>query len=264
MDIKDFIDYLNQRKTVECNSKMHQMMHLVSQEALKLTAELNRDYHTPEEIRELFTRLTGKPVDETFAMFPPFYTDCGKNITIGKNVFINSGCRFQDQGGIMIGDGTLIGHNVVLATLNHDINPNKRGNIHPAPIVIGKNVWIGANATVVPGVSIGDGAIVAAGAVVTKDVPKNTIVGADFLINEPTVTERNGVLRDNPNVENYLHEAGLITNAPSGTVYYNGNGEIVTNLGVHEHWNNSIDKQYSRSLGKDEGIELVYIGSSKT
>ncbi len=85
-------------------------------------------------------------------------------------------------------------------------------------------------------------------------------VGADFLINEPTVTERNGTLRDNPDVESYLHEAALVGNAPSGTVYYNGNGEVVTNLGVHEHWNNSEEKLYSRNLGKEEGIELVYVG----
>jgi acetyltransferase-like isoleucine patch superfamily enzyme len=96
---------------------------------------------------------------------------------VGKNVFLNSGCRFQDQGGITIGDGTLIGHNAVLATLNHDVNPKKRSTLHPAPIVIGKNVWIGSNVTVVPGVTIGDGAIIAAGAVVTKDVSENTIVG---------------------------------------------------------------------------------------
>jgi acetyltransferase-like isoleucine patch superfamily enzyme len=156
---------------------MHHVMHKVSQEALKLTAELNGRYHTPEEIRELFSQLIGKPVDKTFAMFPPFNTDCGKNISVGKNVFINSGCRFQDQGGITIGDGTLIGHNVVLATLNHDIDPRKRSTIHPRPILIGKNVWIGANVTIVPGVTIGDGATIAAGAVVTKDVPENVIVG---------------------------------------------------------------------------------------
>lgn len=130
-----------------------------------------------EEITELFCKLTGKTVGENFAVFPPFYTDCGKNLTIGKNVFFNSGCRMQDQGGITIGDGTLLGHNVVLATLNHDKNPEKRGNMHPAAIHIGKNVWIGANATVLPGVTIGDGAIVAAGAVVSKDVAANTIVG---------------------------------------------------------------------------------------
>lgn len=86
-------------------------------------------------------------------------------------------------------------------------------------------------------------------------------VGADFLMNEPTVTSRNSALRDNPNVENYLHEAGLVADAPSGAVYYNGNGERVTNLGVHEHWNNPTDKQYSRNLGGAEGIELMQAGA---
>ena len=110
-------------------------------------------------------------------MFPPFYTDFGKNITLGENVFINAGCKFQDQGGIIIDDGALIGHGVVLATLNHDMDPEKRQALHPAPIHIGKRVWIGANATICPGVTIGDNAVVAAGAVVVKDVPPDTIVG---------------------------------------------------------------------------------------
>lgn len=122
-------------------------------------------------------RLTKKPVDESFRLFPPFYTDCGKNLTIGKHVFFNSGCKFQDQGGITIGDGSLIGHNVVLATLNHNLDPEHRGDIIPSPIHIGRNVWIGSGATVLPGVTIGNGAVIAAGAVVTKDVPDNTIVG---------------------------------------------------------------------------------------
>lgn len=85
-------------------------------------------------------------------------------------------------------------------------------------------------------------------------------VGADFLMNEPTIQRYNSVIRNNPNVENYLHEAGGVAHAPSGTVYKDGNGNVVTNLGVHEHWNNSKDKQYSRNLGKDEGIELIRIG----
>lgn len=177
MDVNDFLIHLNSGKVVEGGSEIHKMMNELSQEALKLTTELNGKYHTPQEIRELFSKLIGRPVDETFAMFPPFYTDCGKNIHVGKNVFINSGCRFQDQGGIIIADDVLIGHNVVLATLNHDIDPRKRSDIYPAPIVIGKKVWIGANATILPGVTIGDGAIIAAGAVVTKDVPENVIVG---------------------------------------------------------------------------------------
>lgn len=94
---------------------------------------------------------------------------------------------------------------------------------------------------------------------VSQDPVAIDSVGADFLINEPAVTDNNGALKDNPNVENYLHEAGLVSNAPSGNVYYNGNGKKVTNLGVHEHWNNPVSKKYSRNLGKKEGIELVEI-----
>ena len=177
MELQEFIQEMNSGKKVKANSELHIKMQELSQEALKITSELNSNYHTPEEIRAIMSQLTGKEIDKTFALFPPFYTDCGKNLTIGKNVFFNSGCKMQDQGGITIGDGTLIGHNVVLATLNHDIDASKRSNMHPKPINIGKNVWIGANATILSGVTIGDGAIVAAGAVVTNDVPAYTIVG---------------------------------------------------------------------------------------
>lgn len=175
MHLDEFLAHLNKGLPVAGGSEIHEFMHLLSQEALRITDKLNNAYHTPEEIRELFSELTGKPVDASFGLFPPFYTDCGKNITVGKNVFINSGCRFQDQGGITIGDGALIGHNAVLTTLNHDFSPEKRSSMHPAPVVIGKNVWLGASVTVVPGVTIGDNAIIAAGAVVTKDVPAGTI-----------------------------------------------------------------------------------------
>ncbi|MBR1680530.1 sugar O-acetyltransferase, partial [bacterium] len=104
------------------------------------------------------------------------YTDCGKNIVVGKNVFINACCKFQDQGGITIGNGVLIGHNVTLATLNHDERPEFRQNIYPKPIKIGNNVWIGSNATILQGITIGNGAIIGANAVVTHDVPENTVV----------------------------------------------------------------------------------------
>ena len=139
--------------------------------------ELNNQYHTPEEIREIMGRLTGRKIDDTFRMFPPFYTDFGKNIRIGRNVFINSGCHFQDQGGIEIGDATLIGHNAVLATINHDLDPSMNRANHYAPIKIGKHVWIGSNAVILQGVEIGDWSVVAAGAVVTRDVPPMTVVG---------------------------------------------------------------------------------------
>ena len=175
--MKEFLDYMNSGKTVVAGSETHQYMCTLSQEALKLTAELNNSYRTPEEIREIFSKLTGKPVNDTLNIFPPFYTDCGKNITIGNHVFFNSGCKFQDQGGITIDDGVLLGHNVMLATLNHCMIPEQRANLEPAPIHIGKNVWIGANAIVLPGVTIGDGAVIAAGAIVTNDVPSFTVVG---------------------------------------------------------------------------------------
>lgn len=177
MELQEFFELINKEHRVNAGSEAHQFMHLLSQEALQITGELNGNYHTPEEIRTLMSKLTGREIDESFRMFPPFYTEFGKNIQIGKNVFINSGCRFQDHGGIMIGDGTLIGHNVVLATINHDLDPQKRGDNILAPITIGERVWIGANATILPGVRIGDGAVVAAGAVVTKDVPENVVVG---------------------------------------------------------------------------------------
>ena len=147
------------------------------QEAVRIGMELNMHYHTPAEIREIMGRLIGKKVDDSFRMFPPFYTDFGKNITIGKDVFINSGCHFQEQGGIWIGDGTLIGHNVVLATINHALNPEENRKNHYAPITIGAHVWIGSNAAILPGVTLGDWAVVAAGAVVTQDVPPRTVVG---------------------------------------------------------------------------------------
>jgi acetyltransferase-like isoleucine patch superfamily enzyme len=177
MKLEDFLAYVNNGSPVAIGSDIHTFMVNLSFEAMRITCELNGSYHDPREIRSLFSKLIGKPLDESFMIFPPFYTDCGKNITIGKNVFINSGCRFQDQGGIIIGNGTLIGHNVVLATLNHGLMPEHRNTTYPAPIVIGKKVWISANVTVVPGVTIGDNAIIAAGAVVTKNVPADTVVG---------------------------------------------------------------------------------------
>lgn len=192
MDLQGYLAYLNAGKSVVGGSEVHQFMYGVSQEAIRITMEMNNGYHPPEELRALFSALIGKPVDEGFGLFPPFYSDCGKNITVGKSVFINAGCCFQDQGGITIGDESLIGHQVVLATLNHEYAVSKRAGMTPAPIHIGKRVWIGAHATVLPGVTIGDGAIVAAGAVVTKDVPAYTIVGGvpARVIRELTEEER--------------------------------------------------------------------------
>ena len=174
INLDEFRKIMASGKCVE--SEMLKVFNILSQEAIKITMEINNKYHTPEEIVDLFSVLTGRKVDKTFRLFPPFYTDCGKNIVVGKNVFINACCKFQDQGGITIGNDVLIGHNVTLATLNHDERPEYRQNIYPKPIKIGDNVWIGSNATILQGVTIGNGAIIGANAVVTKDVPENTIV----------------------------------------------------------------------------------------
>lgn len=161
---------------VEADMEKQLSNNILFQEAIKITMEMNSSYHTPEELREIMERLIGKQVDDTFRLFPPFYTDFGKNIKIGKNVFINSGCHFQDQGGITIGNDVLIGHNVVLATINHDLAPSQNRKNHYAPVTISNNVWIGSNATILPGVTIGEWAVVAAGAVVTKNVEPLSLI----------------------------------------------------------------------------------------
>lgn len=176
MELDDLLSALNAGQTIEGGSPLHQVMHRVSQDALRITGELNSGYHEPPRVLELLAELTGKPIHETVTVFPPFHSEFGKNITLGERIFINSGCTFQDQGGVTIGDDSLIGHNALLATLNHDMDPARRADMHPAPIVIGRRVWLGSNVTVLPGVTIGDGAVVAAASVVTKDVPPNAVV----------------------------------------------------------------------------------------
>lgn len=178
MDMGEKLAYMNSgRASSEEIGAIVQEMRAATQESMRITARLNGEYHTPCEIRELFSQIIGETVPDDFTLFPPFTTDYGKNIHVGKNVFVNSGCRFQDQGGIYIDDDVLIGHNVVIATLNHEIAPARRAALVPAPVHIGKRVWIGSNSTILPGVSIGDNSVVAAGATVTKSVPENCIVG---------------------------------------------------------------------------------------
>jgi acetyltransferase-like isoleucine patch superfamily enzyme len=145
--------------------------------AQKIIAELNSAYHDEVEVRALFSRLTGVQVDETFTLLPPFYTDFGRNIRVGKRVFINHCCEFMDRGGITIYDDVLIAPKVNLITIGHPLQPAERRATRTAPIIIKNGVWIGANVTIMPGVTVGENAVVAAGAVVSKDVPDNTVGG---------------------------------------------------------------------------------------
>lgn len=175
MELDRFLAHVDSGALIEGGSEQHAFMHEAAQDALRVLAELNAGYHEPAEVRALLSRLTGRPVPETVTLFPPFYTEFGKNLDLGEGVFINQACRFQDTGGITIGDGTLIGHGSTLTTLNHVMDPDRRADMIPARVVIGRRVWLGAAVTVLPGVTIGDGAVVGAGAVVTRDVPADTI-----------------------------------------------------------------------------------------
>ena len=175
MTLESFLQYVKTGQPLD-SEEIGRFMDDMSDEARRITFVLNGAYHTPEEVRELLSRLVGRKVDPTLRVFPPFYTDFGKNIHIGKGVFINACCHFQDHGGVTLGDGCQIGHNVVFATLNHMMEPERRKTTYPAPIVLGKNVWVGSNATILQGVTVGDNSIVAAGAVVTHDVPTDVVV----------------------------------------------------------------------------------------
>ena len=177
MKLEEYLNYVNEEKRIVGGSPEHIFMTEKLNEALRITHKINNEFHTPDEIQELFAKLTNSELNETLNVIPPFNTDFGKNIHIGQRVFINSGCKMQDQGGIYIGDDVLIGHNACLLTLNHEMDPENRADMHPKPIHIEDKAWLGSNVTVLPGVTIGEGAIVAAGAVVTKDVDSNTIVG---------------------------------------------------------------------------------------
>jgi len=142
----------------------------------KILVQLNNS-SDPAEIRDLLSQITGSKIDESVAVFTPLYINYGKHTKIGKNVFINFDCVFLDLGGITIEDNVLIAPKVSLLSEGHPVSPTARQTLVPGPIHIKKNAWIGAGATILPGVTIGENAVVAAGAVVSKDVLANTIVG---------------------------------------------------------------------------------------
>lgn len=146
-------------------------------EAQKTIARLNTGYQDPDSVRSIMSELTGEDVDPSFVLLPPFYTDFGKHTRFGKNVFINHCCEFMDRGGITIGDNVLIAPKVNIITINHPLDPAHRRSTYCAPVRIEDGAWIGAAASIMPGVTIGKNSVVSANAVVTKDVPANTVVG---------------------------------------------------------------------------------------
>lgn len=149
--------------------------------AMAITAQLNRlTFNDAAEVRALFSQLIGKEVDESFLLIPPFYTADGQEISVGHNVFINQNCTLYDLGGLDIGDDVMIGPNVSIITAGHPVDPSQRRSItFGKPIVIERNVWIATGVTIIGGVTIGENSVIAAGAVVTKDVPPDTVVGGN-------------------------------------------------------------------------------------
>ena len=149
--------------------------------AMAITARMNRlTLDDAAEVRALFGELIGKPVDDSFVLIPPFYTSGGVDISVGRNVFVNQNCTFYDLGGLTIGDDVMIGPNVSLITSSHPLAPSeRRDGVLAKPIVIERNVWIAAGATIIGGVTVGENSVVAAGSVVTRDVPPNTLVGGN-------------------------------------------------------------------------------------
>lgn len=149
--------------------------------AMAITPTLNRlTFEEADEIRAVFSRLIGRTVDESFSLIPPFYTTGGENIRVGRNVFINQNCTMYDLGGIDIGDDVMIGPNVSIITSGHPVDPSeRRAFVTASPIAIERNVWIAAGVTIIGGVTVGENSVVAAGSVVTRDVPANTLVGGN-------------------------------------------------------------------------------------
>jgi acetyltransferase-like isoleucine patch superfamily enzyme len=149
--------------------------------AMAITPALNRlTFDDADEIRAVFSELIGHQVDESFSLIPPFYTTGGENIRIGRHVFINQNCTMYELGGIDIADDVMIGPNVSIITSGHPIEPSRRrAFVIAKPIVIERGVWIAAGATIIGGVTVGENSVVAAGSVVTRDVPPSTLVGGN-------------------------------------------------------------------------------------
>jgi len=168
-------------KTVHSRTPESAAMMSETKRAMAITARLNRlTFDDADQVRALFSELIGKNVDDRFLLIPPFYATGGNEIRIGRNVFINQNCTFYDLGGIDIADDVMIGPNVSIITSGHPLEPSQRRSVTIGkPIVIDRNVWIAAGATIIGGVTIGDSSVVAAGSVVTKDVPAYTLAGGN-------------------------------------------------------------------------------------
>jgi acetyltransferase-like isoleucine patch superfamily enzyme len=175
---RELLEIMQSGKPFRLDDPQFQEINEYKDRTLGLSAQLNAST-TTDEFRERLSDIIGSKIDESTTIFAPLFTNFGRYIKIGKNVFINHACSFLDMGGITVGDNVLIGPKVNLVSENHPIDPTQRKSLIGKPIIIKNNAWIGAGATILPGITVGENSIVAAGAIVTKDVPDNTIVAGN-------------------------------------------------------------------------------------
>ena len=173
---KDIFERLREGETIPFNDPDYSQIFDSASRTTRLLAQFNVTTDI-EQTRQLWGQISGIPLDSSTAIQIPFYINIGRFTSIGKNVYINHLCSFLDMGTITIEDDVLIGPRVNLSTEGHPLNPSERKALIVKPILIKRNAWIGAGATILPGVTVGENSVVAAGAVVTKDVPDNTVVG---------------------------------------------------------------------------------------
>lgn len=176
MQATNIFKRLRNGETISSNDSQAYQMREASFATKKLVVQMNNATE-PEEIRSLLSEITATEIHESVTVFTPLHINYGKHTKIGKKVFINFDCVFLDLGGITIEDHVQIAPKVSLLTESHPLDPSERQSLIPKPIHIKKNAWIGANATILQGVTIGENAVVAAGSVVINDVPDNVVVG---------------------------------------------------------------------------------------
>ncbi|KMT22517.1 sugar O-acetyltransferase [Clostridium cylindrosporum] len=183
---KELLDKIQTSEFISSEDPIFTQINEILENTLKLTSELNTGYKTPQEVRNILSKITGNKLDSSVQVLTPFNTDFGSNIRLGKNIFINKSCMFVDLGGIELEDNVLIGPDVKILSVNHPLDSKNRRGVILKSVKIKRNVWLGAGVTVCPGVTIGENSVIGAGSVVTKDIPNNTVyagVPAKFIKN---------------------------------------------------------------------------------
>lgn len=174
---KILIEMLEKKEYISYNDMIFKDINSTLERTAKLATDLNIGYKNPKEIRKVLEDITENKIDESTTVLLPFNTDFGARIKLGKDIFINKCCMFVDLGGIELEDNVLIGPEVKILSVNHPLDPSKRRDVILKSVKVKKNAWVGAGSTICPGVTIGENSVIAAGSVVTKDVPDNTVYG---------------------------------------------------------------------------------------